>query len=415
MHPWSTWPTVHRGVDNRVHNIRFINQDLNKANKYKAIWEILSENKIDVAVFGSLQSFPPKKNKYYKFYLPDTFAPSPEAYPNELSIFQDFNLSLVGENKAISRKISIKNIKDFIYLIAKGIISKRSAFKAFLQILKEKINSKYKTERSMIQNILSFDIYFKYLNKYQPTFSTYFTNHLAGMMHRYWKNLFPNDFGLNKNQIDMFHAKSILKAMRLADKNLRKLILFSKKNNYELLVISSMGQASIDRGEYIPELVLRNFKQFIGELNLNSENYKLLPAMQPDYCIESRDRESMDELRDKIKLLTDKTGNYLFIERYKPEGLKVNFSLKNLKSVSKSGNCKINNINIKIEDMGLEFIRRDIGTAYHIPQGIMAWYGDKSYILKPFIREDIDTCRICPTILKIYGIDIPSYMKAPLI
>ena len=44
----------------------------------------------------------------------------------------------------------------------------------------------------------------------------------------------------------------------------------------------------------------------------------------------------------------------------------------------------------------------------------MAWYGDKSNILEPFIRENIDTCRICPTILKIYGIDIPTYMKAPL-
>ena len=28
LHPWSTWPTVHRGVNNNIHNIRFINQDL---------------------------------------------------------------------------------------------------------------------------------------------------------------------------------------------------------------------------------------------------------------------------------------------------------------------------------------------------------------------------------------------------
>ena len=30
LHPWSTWPTVHRGVYNFDHEIRFINQDLNK-------------------------------------------------------------------------------------------------------------------------------------------------------------------------------------------------------------------------------------------------------------------------------------------------------------------------------------------------------------------------------------------------
>jgi len=69
--------------------------------------------------------------------------------------------------------------------------------------------------------------------------------------------------------------------------------------------------------------------------------------MQPDYCFESKDKKSMEELRKKIKSLTDKNGNYLFKERYNPVGLKVNFSLKNLKSVSNSGDCKINNINFK--------------------------------------------------------------------
>ena len=61
LHPWSTWPTVHRGVDNSIHNIRYINQNLSFSKKYKPIWEILSENQIDVGVFGSLQSYPPKK------------------------------------------------------------------------------------------------------------------------------------------------------------------------------------------------------------------------------------------------------------------------------------------------------------------------------------------------------------------
>ena len=27
LHPWSTWPTFYRGVDNSKHGIRFINQD----------------------------------------------------------------------------------------------------------------------------------------------------------------------------------------------------------------------------------------------------------------------------------------------------------------------------------------------------------------------------------------------------
>ena len=57
LHPWSTWPTVHRGVDNRIHNIRYLNQDLEYSSKYKPIWEILVENNISVGVFGSYNHF----------------------------------------------------------------------------------------------------------------------------------------------------------------------------------------------------------------------------------------------------------------------------------------------------------------------------------------------------------------------
>ena len=28
LHPWSSWPTVHRGVDSSKHKIKFINQNL---------------------------------------------------------------------------------------------------------------------------------------------------------------------------------------------------------------------------------------------------------------------------------------------------------------------------------------------------------------------------------------------------
>ena len=34
LHPWTTWPTIHRGVNNNLHNIQFINQELKINNKY---------------------------------------------------------------------------------------------------------------------------------------------------------------------------------------------------------------------------------------------------------------------------------------------------------------------------------------------------------------------------------------------
>ena len=111
LHPWTTWPTFYRGVSNKCHKIKFINQNLSCAKKYPSVWEILYKNDLSVGIFGSLQSYPPINDKNILFYLPDTFAPDSSAYPKELSIFQDFNLSLVGNNKAKAGGITIKDIK----------------------------------------------------------------------------------------------------------------------------------------------------------------------------------------------------------------------------------------------------------------------------------------------------------------
>ena len=46
LHPWTTWPTLHR-ANNNLHNIQFINQELEKNInlKYPPIWDILQKIK----------------------------------------------------------------------------------------------------------------------------------------------------------------------------------------------------------------------------------------------------------------------------------------------------------------------------------------------------------------------------------
>ncbi|MCQ9201498.1 MAG: hypothetical protein JJ834_002525 [Prochlorococcus marinus XMU1425] len=415
LHPWSTWPTVHRGVYNSVHNIRYINQDLSAANSYKPIWEILSENKINVGVFGSLQSYPPISNKYIKFFLPDTFSPSPAASNEELFNFQKFNLNLTSDNKAISRDFKLHQMVMFLKLLNKGTISFNSLFSTSLHLFKESINSKYKSRRSIIQNVISFDLFKKYLIKYKPEFSTYFTNHVAGMMHRYWRDLFPEDFNFNYEDKNKFHSKSILKAMHLAENNLRFLINLADREGYEIFLVSSMGQQAIDRGKYIPEMVLREFEKFVKILQLNIKNYKLLPAMQPDYCIEAIDQTSLEELRQKLLDLKDIEGKNIFLERYEPVGLKLNLFLERSQALVNSKLIKIKDINYPVEKLGIEIIKRDIGTGYHIPNGIMAYYGNSKNSLIKYRNIEIETNKICPTFLKMFDIEIPKYMGSPLI
>ena len=105
MHPWTTWPTLHRGVNNNYHGIQFINQPLDYAKKYPPIWEVLQRNGIKVGVFGSLQSYPPIVSENISFYLPDTFSPDDDAYPKLLKEFQSFNLKICSKNKSFNNKL----------------------------------------------------------------------------------------------------------------------------------------------------------------------------------------------------------------------------------------------------------------------------------------------------------------------
>ncbi len=411
LHPWSTWPTVHRGVTNKVHNIKFINQDLNCAKEYKPIWEILSLNSISVGVFGSLQSYPPIVNSNISFFLPDTFSPDENSYPDKLSKFQKFNLEIVGKNKAIARKISLKQVFDYLGLALNDSISISSIKSSFFHILKEFINKKYASRRSILQGVFTFDLYLKYLNKYQPRFSTYFTNHVAGMMHRYWRNLFPEDFNLNSEDVDKFHKESIFKAMDIADIHMRQLLLLSKKKNYDLLIVSSMGQKSMDWGNYIPELALIEFKKFLDCLELKSSDYELLPAMQPDICIKAINENSLNFLRSVIKDFVDKNGNPVLIERYEPEGMRLNLSIQKLQEISKSKIFIYKENIFNVEDAGFQIISRDIGTGYHTPEGILIAYGKIKDNFKKFEDKTLDTRSISPMILDYFGVEKPSYMR----
>ncbi len=411
LHPWSTWPTVHRGVYNDRHNIRFINQDLANSKKYKPIWEILIENNLTIGIFGSLQSYPPLIGKYVKFYLPDTFSPSSHAFPNELSLFQAFNLKLCTNNKAVNRAIKFRNYLDFTGLLFKGLLSFSVFYKTFVHILMEKINKKYKKRRSLIQNILTFSIFFKYLNRFTPDFSTYFTNHVAGMMHRYWKDLFPEDLGLTCDDIDSFKSKLIIDAMHQSNSDLEKLFNLSRNSGINILIASSMGQSAISRKRGETELMLVNFDILCEKLCLKKSNYKLLPAMQPDYCIESVNTDSMLKFRSSIKSLLYSNGENVFEEKYLPTNNRLNISLRRVNDLNNLISILYKNNKYPINELGFEAVKRDIGTAYHIPEGVLGVYGPISSSFEKYDGKKLETSKICPILLNLYHINPPDYIN----
>ena len=256
LHPWTTWPTLHRGVTNSQHNIRFINQSLTEAVSFPPIWETLNQAGKRVGVFGSLQSYPPPPVKDgYEFYVPDTLSPGCETFPTKYAAFQRFNLRQTQRDGAQASAVQFDAsiAIDVIKMMTAGLRFK-TCWKLALHVAKERFNPLYRSRRSVLQALVSFDFFQNALNATKPEFCTFFTNHVAGMMHRYWKHSFPEDFNaVLSAEGDHFHSGSIAFAMDIADAQISSLMAYVDAKKGRLMIASSMGQEAIDRGEYVGE------------------------------------------------------------------------------------------------------------------------------------------------------------------
>ena len=211
---------------------------------------------------------------------------------------------------------------NFLRLILNGSFSLSSLSNVFYQLLSERLSPRQKAKRSVYQSVLSFDLFFSHLTDHQPQFSTYFTNHLAGVMHRYWAHLFPEDFS-DDFVVDSFYSDLIFFALDVTDAHLRILKQLCDSSDYNLLVASSMGQGSVDRGRYYPEYLLENPNKFLESLSLQPSNYKVLLSMQPDIIIECDSAIAREELVNSIRFLTDSLHNPIIKQRYLNDSLRT--------------------------------------------------------------------------------------------
>lgn len=414
LHPWTTWPSLHRGVYNEDHNIRFINQEIKTP--YKPTWEILSDHKLPVGVFGSLQSWPVPKKGSYVFYVPDTFAQTPETHPKSVGAFQRFNLEQTkrdGGAGAKPIKATPEYLQNLIAMIVKGV--RLSTLLALgQQLINEKLNKNFRAIRSIFQSPVAFDFFYKLLKQRKPQYATFFTNHTAGMMHRYWKYLFPKDFDYTlKGEEDAFKSQAVIKAMKITDNQLKKLKDYADQDGTILVIASSMGQQAIDRGDYLGELNITDLKKFFKALDYAGPIKSNL-AMSPDYSFSFKKASDLTAFKKSVEALKSKDGSPVFT--FKKSGLTLNINLQTNVNLIKQGaffrRTGKNKEELTFNRLGITVEKRDQGTAYHIPEGTVLFY--RKNLMPETRRTKIELASIAPTLLNLFDITPPKYMKKPM-
>ena len=407
LHPWTTWPTLHRGVQNSVHNIRFINQSLAEASAYPPVWEAVQSAGKRVGLFGSLQSYPPPEADGYEFYVPDTFASGPETLPHKYEAFQRFNLRQTQQDGAQAKPVQFdsSSADDLLGMLRSGL-SMTTCLALASHLIKERLNPLYRSRRSVMQALVAFDMFQDALKHSRPEFCTFFTNHVAGMMHRYWKYAFPEDFAYEITTTeDKFHSESIAFAMDIANAQIGVLMQYVDSRNGRLLVATSMGQEAIDRGEYLGEWRITNVLQFLRAIAWTKPVRDLL-AMQPDFNFALNSEADAEHFLAATAALMDANGHSIW-KRAQRMGATVNLGLAPSASALESGAVFLVTASgikkrLTIADIGIEFLMRDPGTGYHQPRGALLLYGNG--IAANDARTEVDSTAVRPAILQMMGV-----------
>ena len=408
LHPWVTWPTLHRGVDNTVHGIEFLNQDLTTASAFPPLWETAAEAGKKVGVFGSLQSYPIPEGQSYAFYVPDTFAPRPDTYPAEYTALQELNIRQTANDGGIVSSVKIDaGVFSIVIRLLRVGLSFRSIARIVRQLCLERINSDYKTRRAVLQAPIAFDVFMHAFKRRRPELSTFFTNHVAGMMHRYWKH------GLSsveaEQRRDPIRASNIEFAMDVADEQIGALRKIADRSHAHLLILSSMGQAPIERrgGDQVRINDVDRFVRAAGFVGRYTEQL----AMHPDFNFAFETTDDANAFAHLVQEMRYSDGRSI---TYKVHvcGPTVNIGIaqpahsRDRDWISHGEHGR----ELSFAEAGLLRFARDIGTAYHVPEGILIWYDQKT--APDLSRQRIDSRAIRPMILAAVGVEDPRTASA---
>ncbi|MEM7413185.1 MAG: hypothetical protein AAF430_23345 [Myxococcota bacterium] len=418
LSPWVTWPTLHRGVSNDEHKIRAFGEDLTEANeKFPPIWELLNRGGVKTGVFGPLHSWPlPERPERFDFFVPDTFANTPECYPDELTSFQRFNLAMARKSpRNVSSEVDWKSAVQFMVRAPALGLRPKTVMELASQLIQERTLPWKRIRRRTFQPVLAFDLFMKQLERHRPAFSNFFTNHVASSMHRFWAAIFPDEYDaleLGEEWQEQYGGE-IDFCMAWTNDFFERLTSFADQNpEYLILVASSMGQAAASGKRIATQLYLRKPERLLAKAGVGEGEWERRPSMEPAVslyvaehrCDEFRSFLNRMEIRGEAVYFDEKDGGFF----------DLHFGQTNLQA--DEAFASVDGAPVPFAELGLESVELEDeagSTAYHVPEGTLFIYDPQNRERRAQPRPRLDTIEIAPALLTHFGLDVPPYMRKP--
>jgi hypothetical protein len=373
LSPWVTWPSLHRGMNNRDHGIRHLGQDVSTF-AGTPIWEEYRAQGLSIGICGSLQSWPPRDPGENGFYVPDTFAHDARTIPPDIAPLQQLNLDLVRKNGLVSRRLDLLSWQTLRALPALGRrISARTFSRIAAQLVSERLQPARKARRAIFQTLLFWDVFCSlYDVDHPPALATFFTNHVASTMHRYWSHVFPDDF---PEATDRQHAPTFLFSLGVMNEILARALEWQKRNPSIVLVFAtSMGQEAVHREKIGRAASVTDLPRLLRLFDAG--DHKPLLAMVPQVAVELADAAQRSRLKTALDACRSKSGAPAFAVDEVAQSLSITLRVQSRDDLDAGGLWIGAERWCSFADAGISVDAFDEGTGYHQPQGILAVVGN---------------------------------------
>lgn len=406
LHPWITWPTLHRGT--AAHGIRHLGQA--PVAHTPPLWEAARANGRRVGVFGALHSWPPKPGD--GFHVPDLFAEDPRCEPAALAPFQAFCLEQVRTVRTAVAEPDLAALTRHVPALVRLGLRPRTIAAGAALLADARRDPRRRYRLPLHGGRVAMDVFAQAWRRHRPDYASFFTTHVAWLLHRLWRASQPQDFAEGRGTDDPFFAEAIPYGMDLADAQLAQLLGMADADPQLVVVVaSSMGQRGEAVGPNLGALSLVDEHRMLTTLGV-AEACTRGRAMEPDVPLRFATGAAAGTFARRASTVTDTAGEPLFVlDRHDTEVF-LRVSQHHAALVTRT--VVLDGRAVPIAALGLTHDVTDTPcTGVHTPDGVLAFLGGG--IRGAHRREVVAATRYAPTLLGLLGVAAPPTMPdAPL-
>ncbi|OBB35357.1 hypothetical protein [Mycobacterium sp. 852002-51961_SCH5331710] len=398
LEPWTQWPTLHSGIADRDHGI----QHLGEAHRLngRGIARELADAGFKVGVFGSMNmDYGPLDG----FVVPDPWNPGATPHPARLKAFTDFVVSAVQENSA--NRLDKRAAVPFLGYLATHGLTPATGVSTVRQLVAERRDPGLKWRRSIVLDAISYDVFRNLVRTHEVAYATFFSNSTAHFQHYFWRNFRPGSFSAPPPPEDHPSlADAVLAGYRNYDQLIGRFLVDFP--NDRLIFATALSQKPWDTTKctYRP----KDFDRLLRVMDLDPSRASIAPVMAEEFLLSFSDQAAADE--GMTRLAGSRVGEQpLFrFEQADPLRVKVGCAINEW-----SPDLRVitlpNGEHVPFDDL---FYRiHTIRSGRHHPDGCF-WVQCST----PHKRgEKIPLTAVAPTVLRLFGVDPPTYMKDPAV